>query len=91
MTDQPTNHEDDDDDSFDAFVILHQPQGSEPYAIGPYPPIGELAELVLVGTHCECVKSVVWTAFPKGVRMAIVPDPEALAAVLNSTPEGQVH
>jgi hypothetical protein len=92
----PEQEQDSEAETFDAFIVLHQPTQNgvqldvEPYAIGPYPPIKELADMVLAATKCECVKTVVGLAFPGGVRMALIPDsPEELAAALNSLGIGE--
>lgn len=56
----------------DAFVVLHHPKdGGEPYGIGPFPPLDELAEQVMAGQQCDCSCRVLWIAFPKGIRMAV--------------------
>ena len=74
--------EDDGTQTVDAFVILHTPaDGGEPYAIGPYPPIIDLAKMVLEGTKCTCDKAIIEVAFPAGVRMVLAIDTDLLADI----------
>jgi len=73
MTDDQTTPEDlADSNEPDAFVLVHQPSdGSERYGIGPFPPVPGFEEELVRKKKCDCEVTVLWVAFPAGVRVLV--------------------
>jgi hypothetical protein len=56
----------------DGVVIMHFPaDGSDPYGVGPFPPIEGLVEQLVNATRCSCRKEALPVIFPKGVTMMV--------------------
>ena len=67
MSDDPEGEEP------DGFIVIHYPvDGSEPYGIGPFPWVEELARALIERGNCACRKETLSVAFPAGVSMTVI-------------------
>lgn len=74
MTDEPERIEvkGSDDDGPDGIIVIHHPaDGSDPYGVGPFPPVPDLVDAIIVNGPCSCRKVPLPIAFPKGITMMV--------------------